>query len=134
MAAYVILRINCEGEKDVLTIEVGDNESAKYRLFVLNSLKNRGIKDILNLHDERDREPERHIPQTEPPEKRLSKRPSTSEGSVPATFEATKKWTMPIRNWGQVYCSLSHCSALRSSFPLGLSGSSFILIQKAGTI
>ena len=47
MAAYVILGINCEGEKDVLTIEVGDNESAKYWLFVLNSLKNRGVKDIL---------------------------------------------------------------------------------------
>ena len=24
-----------------------------------------------------------------------------------ATFEATKKWTMPIRNWGQVYGGLS---------------------------
>lgn len=23
------------------------------------------------------------------------------------TFEATKKWTMPIRNWGQVYGELS---------------------------
>ncbi|MSS14377.1 IS256 family transposase, partial [Lachnospiraceae bacterium Oil+RF-744-WCA-WT-11] len=24
-----------------------------------------------------------------------------------ATLEATKKWTMPIRNWGQVYGELS---------------------------
>ena len=24
-----------------------------------------------------------------------------------ATFEVTKKWTMPIRNWGQVYGELS---------------------------
>ena len=24
-----------------------------------------------------------------------------------ATFEATKKWTMPIRNWGKVYGELS---------------------------
>jgi putative transposase len=23
------------------------------------------------------------------------------------TFEATKKWTMPIRNWGKVYGELS---------------------------
>ena len=30
MAAYVILGISYEGKKDVLTIEVGDNESAKY--------------------------------------------------------------------------------------------------------
>ena len=47
MAAYVILGISCEGKKDVLKIEVGDNESAKYWLAVLNSLKNRGVKDIL---------------------------------------------------------------------------------------
>ena len=47
MAAYVILGISCEGKKDVLTIEVGDNESAKYWLAVLNSLKNCGVKDIL---------------------------------------------------------------------------------------
>jgi transposase-like protein len=24
-----------------------------------------------------------------------------------ATFEATKKWSMPIRNWGQVYGELA---------------------------
>ena len=47
LAAYVILGINCEGKKDVLTIEVGENESAKYWLAVLNNLKNRGVKDIL---------------------------------------------------------------------------------------
>ena len=44
LAAYVILGINCEGKKDVLTIEVGENESAKYWLAVLNGLKNRGSK------------------------------------------------------------------------------------------
>ena len=31
----------------VLTITVGNNESAKYWLFALNELKNRGVKDIL---------------------------------------------------------------------------------------
>ena len=49
MAAYVILGINCEGKKEVLTIQVGENESAKYWLAVLNALKNRGVKDILIL-------------------------------------------------------------------------------------
>jgi len=34
-------------EKDVLSISVGDNESSKYWLSVLNELKNRGVKDIL---------------------------------------------------------------------------------------
>lgn len=47
LAAYVILGINLEGKKEVLTIEVGQNESAKYWLSVLNNLKNRGVKDIL---------------------------------------------------------------------------------------
>ena len=49
LAAYVILGINMEGKKEVLTIQVGDNESAKYWLSVLNELKNRGVKDILIL-------------------------------------------------------------------------------------
>ena len=44
---YVILGLTCEGRKDVLTISVGDNESSKYLLLVLNELKNRGIKDII---------------------------------------------------------------------------------------
>lgn len=47
LAAYVILGINNDGYKEVLTIEVGENESAKYWLSVLNGLKNRGMKDIL---------------------------------------------------------------------------------------
>ena len=47
MAAYVILGLSMEGKKEVLTIEVGQNESAKYWLGVLNTLKNRGVKDIL---------------------------------------------------------------------------------------
>ena len=49
LAAYVILGINTEGRKEVLTIQIGDNESSKYWLAVLNELKNRGVKDILIL-------------------------------------------------------------------------------------
>ena len=47
LAAYVILGINTEGKKEVLSIHVGTNESAKYWLSVLNELKNRVVKDIL---------------------------------------------------------------------------------------
>lgn len=36
-----------KAKKEVLTISVGDNESSKYWLSVLNELKNRGVKDIL---------------------------------------------------------------------------------------
>ena len=47
LAAYVILGINTTRRKEVLAISIGDNESAKYWLSVLNELKNRGAKDIL---------------------------------------------------------------------------------------
>ena len=49
IAAYIILGINDEGKKEVLIITVGENESAKYWLGVLNDLKNRGVHDILIL-------------------------------------------------------------------------------------
>lgn len=47
LAAYVILGINKDGIKEVLSITIGENESSKYWLSVLNELKNRGVKDIL---------------------------------------------------------------------------------------
>lgn len=48
-AAYVILGVDMEGMKSVLSIIVGENESAKMWLSVLNDLKNRGVQDILIL-------------------------------------------------------------------------------------
>ena len=49
LAAYVILGINHEGKKEVLTISIGENESSKYWLSLLNELKDREVKDILVL-------------------------------------------------------------------------------------
>ena len=49
IAAYIILGVNDEGKKEVLSITIGKNESAKYWLGVLNELKNRGVRDILIL-------------------------------------------------------------------------------------
>ena len=49
LAAYVVLGINRDGLKEVLGIYIGENESSKYWLGVLNELKNRGVKDILIL-------------------------------------------------------------------------------------
>lgn len=46
-AAYIVLGINEYGEKDVLGIWIGENESAKFWLSVFNDLKSRGVKDIL---------------------------------------------------------------------------------------
>ena len=47
LAAYVILGISCSGHKEVLSIQVGENESAKFWLSCLNELKNRGVGDIM---------------------------------------------------------------------------------------
>ena len=47
LAAYVILAVSLTGHKEVLSIHIGENESSKYWLGVLNELKNRGVKDIL---------------------------------------------------------------------------------------
>ncbi|MBY0089234.1 IS256 family transposase [Brevibacillus brevis] len=46
-AAYMVIGIDLDGHKDVLGIWVGENESAKFWLHVLNELKNRGVQDIL---------------------------------------------------------------------------------------
>ena len=48
-AAYIVLGINSEGFKEILGIWIGENESAKYWLGVLNEIKQRGVKDILIL-------------------------------------------------------------------------------------
>ena len=49
MAAYVVLGINDSGHKEVLSVVIGENESSKFWLGVLNNLKNRGVQDILVL-------------------------------------------------------------------------------------
>jgi len=46
-AVYIAIGITVTGKKDVLGMWVGENESAKFWATVLNSLKNRGVQDIL---------------------------------------------------------------------------------------
>lgn len=46
-AVYIAIGIDMDGKKDVLGMYVGENESAKYWLQILNGLKNRGVQDIL---------------------------------------------------------------------------------------
>ena len=46
-AAYVTVGIDLDGKKDVLGIWIGENESSKFWLSVLNEIKNRGVQDIL---------------------------------------------------------------------------------------
>lgn len=46
-AAYVVLGVRVDGIKDILGIWIGENESSKFWLGVLNDLKNRGVEDVL---------------------------------------------------------------------------------------
>ena len=46
-AAYVVLGVTLDGNKDILSITIGANESSKFWLGMLNDLKNRGVKEVL---------------------------------------------------------------------------------------
>ena len=46
-AVYIALGIDMNGKKDVLGMYVGENESAKFWLSIMNGLKNRGVEAIL---------------------------------------------------------------------------------------
>lgn len=46
-AVYIVLGINLNGMKDVLGIYIGEAESSRFWLSVLNNIKERGLEDIL---------------------------------------------------------------------------------------
>lgn len=46
-AAYVVIGVTIDGSKDILGIWIGENESSKFWLGILNDLKNRGVQDVL---------------------------------------------------------------------------------------
>ena len=46
-AAYVIIGIDLEGKKDILSITIGENESSKFWLKELDMLRSRGVEEIL---------------------------------------------------------------------------------------
>ena len=45
-AAYVVLGITMDGRKDILGVWIGEHESSKFWLNVLNDLKSRGVQDV----------------------------------------------------------------------------------------
>jgi len=47
VTVYLVLGIDMNGHKSCLGLYIGESESAKYWLTVMNELKNRGVKDIL---------------------------------------------------------------------------------------
>jgi len=46
-AVYIAIGVQMDGIRDVLGMWIGENESAKFWLSILNSLRNRGVQDIL---------------------------------------------------------------------------------------
>ena len=47
IAAYIMLGITLEGKKEIIGIWIGENETSKYWLTVLNDIQKRGVKDVL---------------------------------------------------------------------------------------
>lgn len=46
-AVYIAIGMRLDGTREVLGMWIGENESAKFWLSVMNSMKNRGVEDIL---------------------------------------------------------------------------------------
>jgi len=47
IACYIMLGVTLEGKKEIIGIWIGENETSKYWLTVLNDIKKRGIEDVL---------------------------------------------------------------------------------------
>jgi transposase-like protein len=46
-AVYIAIGVQMDGVRDVLGMWIGENESAKFWVSILNSIRNRGVEDIL---------------------------------------------------------------------------------------
>lgn len=46
-AVYISIGIDLEGHRDVLGLWIGESESSKFWLSIMNEIKNRGVRDIL---------------------------------------------------------------------------------------
>lgn len=47
IAAYIMLGVTQEGKKEIIGIWIGENETSKYWLTVLNDIQKRGVQDVL---------------------------------------------------------------------------------------
>jgi len=47
IAAYIMLGVTLEGKKEIIGIWIGENETSKYWLTVLNDIQKRGVRDVL---------------------------------------------------------------------------------------
>lgn len=91
-----------KAKKEVLTINVGDNENSKYWLSVLNELKNRGVKDILIICADG----LSGIKEAIATDLKTIYHAATEEKAREALNRVNEKWTQTIRNWGSAYGEL----------------------------
>jgi len=47
IAVYIMLGVTLEGKKEIIGIWIGENETSKYWLTVLNDIQKRGVQDVL---------------------------------------------------------------------------------------
>src|SRR5215469_14791491 len=86
-AVYLALAIGLDGQKEVLGMWIERNEGSKFWMGILNELKNRGVQDILIAAVDG-----------------LTGFPDAINSVFPKTEvqrRISKRWTMPIRNWGE---------------------------------
>jgi transposase-like protein len=88
-AVYIAIGINMDGCRDVLGLWIGENESAKFWLSVMNGLRNRGVEDILIACVDG-----------------LTVFPtddSLFKMLYLATMDITRKWIGRRKDWGQIH-------------------------------
>lgn len=121
LAAYVILGINQDGYKEVLTIEIGENESAKYWLSVLNGLKNRGVKDILIVCADL---------------KTIYQAP-TEEKAIESLERVTEKWSEKypnsMKSWKQNWDAISPIFKFSADFRKVIDALQYLISTKGDT-
>jgi putative transposase len=112
-SVYLALGINLDGEKGLLGLRINDTEGAKFWLNVLTKLKNPGLEQMLlacvdgltGFHDAINAAyPDAKIQLCIVHMVRNSLRLVTWKDYKAVTADlaiqaASKKWTMPIRNW-----------------------------------
>ena len=47
IAVYIMLGVSLEGRKEIIDFWIGEHDTAKYWLSVLNDIKKRGVEDVL---------------------------------------------------------------------------------------
>ena len=111
------------GEKDIISLSIGEIESAKYWLGVLNELKNRGVQDIMVICADGGEGTNEFgcgvgkmiyttnaIESVNSTYKKLNRQRSVFPSPTAlmkslylSTMQITRRWSQPLRNWETVY-------------------------------